>query len=143
MDVTNLEITERDLVKMNYMEVLEKPKVVGKQSFLSIRLDKYNNVEDKDQEILILFCPNEKGCTYRLIFSDNKSLIQLKEKEKLSLQIKGFQSWPLDLSTIKERDNAILTVSIESYVLFQNIFMSYTFWNKTGTEPVINTKQIN
>ena len=142
MDVTNLEITERDLVKMNYMEVLEKPKVVGKQSFLSIRLDKYNNVEDKDQEILILFCPNEKGCTYRLIFSDNKSLIQLKEKEKLSLQIKGFQSWPLDLSTIKERDNAILTVSIESYVLFQNIFMSYTFWNKTGTEPVINTKQI-
>ena len=142
MDVNNLEITERDLVKMNYMEVLEKPKVVGKQSFLSIRLDKYNNVEDKDQEILIFFCPNEKGCTYRIIFSDNKSIIQLRDKEKLSLQIKGYQSWALDLSKIKERDNALLTVSIESYILYEKIYFSYNFLNTTGPEPVISTKTI-
>lgn len=51
MDVTDLLISTKTLMKFIYLDVVDKPKVVGRQSFLSLRLDKNNKVEDKDQEI--------------------------------------------------------------------------------------------
>ena len=38
------------------------------------------------------------------VFTDNKSVIELKEYQPISLQNSGVQDWNIDLSKIKERE---------------------------------------
>ena len=134
LNVSDLNVTIDSIVKYNYLEVFEKPKVVGKQSFLSIRLDKLNNIEEIDQEILIIFCPDKK-CSYRIIFTDNVSIIKLKQYETMSLQILGTQYLELDLAQLKEKETGTLTMCFETFVYFESFILISS--NSEGKKKVL------
>ena len=110
-DVTDLLIQEEDLMTLSYLELLEKPKNVDKNSFLFLKLTKNNAIEEKSQEIIILFCPDKEGCQINTLYCPDNALFFIEENQKLFIPLVTIKSTPVFFLSDKLSENESTTVT--------------------------------
>ena len=110
-DVTDLLIQEEDLMRLSYLELLEKPKSIDNTSFLFFKLTKNNSIEEKGQEIIIIMCPDKEGCQINTLYYPKENLFSIEENQKLFIPIITKYSTPVLFWSQKLYENESTTVN--------------------------------
>lgn len=135
-------LTKENLIDLSFYELLEKPKIVNKNSLLFLALADGNDAEKADKYLLVVYCSPGQDCSFNMYITDSRDNINLKADVTFAVNIEYNYYQRFDISQffneLPNFDNLTITTNTYSGV-FDVSLIKQTEQNET---EIIEAKRL-
>ena len=139
-------LTKENLIDLSFYELLEKPKIVNKNSLLFLALADGNDAEKADKYLLVVYCSPGQDCSFNMYITDSRDNINLKPDVTFAVHIEYnyYQRFDItqfvnELSTL---DNLTITTNTYSGVFDVSLIKQTVGDTETTEQTVKETKRL-
>ena len=139
-------LTKENLIDLSFYELLEKPKIVNKNSLLFLALADGNDAEKADKYLLVVYCSPGQDCSFNMYITDSRDNINLKPDVTFAVHIEYnyYQRFDItqfvnELSTL---DNLTITTNTYSGVFDVSLIKQTVGDTQTTEQTVKETKRL-
>ena len=115
-DVEELEIKESQIPKYLTSSLFSQPSTIESYSFFTRSISS-NKLTNKNQYVIIIYCPLDTECSYSLLFIKKSFNFQLLDNKPIMIQMNKNETISFTINTKKVTSNENITVTVSSNIL--------------------------